>query len=140
MSTETITASPPAPELSIFHRVYSIPIVADSLATIHSSLSNNSYTRSPYGAAQSLGGKAYSYSEPIQARLAPVLTRADGLANKGLDVVESRYPYPFQTPTQDIYRDIKQNTDQAVDVANKTIDLRIRTPAYGIAQGLDQVL
>ncbi len=83
--------------------------------------------------------KGLQYSEPIQVRLAPVLTRADGLANKAVDIVESRYPYPFKTPTGEIYGDIRQHTEHAYDVANKTIDSRVRSPAYGLAQGVDKV-
>ena len=64
----------------------------------------NAYTRSPYETAQGLSKKALTYTEPIQKRLAPILTCADGLANKGLDAVESRIPYAFHTPTQDITR------------------------------------
>ena len=59
--------------------------------------------------------------------------------NKGLDTVESRFPYPFQTPTEDILKDIKANSDHAKGVATKTIDERVRAPAYNIAQGIDQV-
>lgn len=37
-----------------------------------------------------------------QVRLAPVIGRADGYANKGLDVLESRWPYPFQASTEEV--------------------------------------
>jgi hypothetical protein len=129
-TTETTTTSPTV-EYKSLNRVYSIPIVADSISTIHSSLLNNTYTRTPYSVGLTVSEKAYTLSQPIQARLAPVLLRADGLANRGIDVVESRYPYPFQTPTQDIYRDLKSTTDHAVVVASKTRD--------DIAHDLDQV-
>ena len=138
MATETQQA-PTAPELTIFTRVGSIPLVADGLNTINSTLLANAYTRSPYETAQGLSKKALTYTEPIQKRLAPILTCADGLANKGLDAVESRIPYAFHTPTQDILKDLKANSDHAKDVATKTIDERVRTPAYNIAQGIDQV-
>ena len=139
MATETEQAPPTSPELTIFTRVGSIPLVADSLTTINSALLNNAYTRSPYETATGLSKTALSYTEPIQKRLAPLLTRADGLANKGLDVVESRIPYAFHTPTEDIIKDLKANSDHAKDVASKTIDERVRTPALNIAQGIDQV-
>ncbi|KAI8974860.1 lipid droplet-associated perilipin protein [Trametes punicea] len=138
MATETQQAAPAQSELSIFHRVGSIPLVADSLNTIHSTLLNNPYTRSPYAAAQEISKSALSYTEPIQKRLAPILSKADDLANKGLDVVESRYPYPFHTPTEDIIKDLKGRSDHAKDVANKTIDEKVKTPAYQVAQGIDQ--
>jgi len=133
MATETET-----PQLTVLTRVANIPLVSDSLSTIHSTLTNNAYTKKPYSVAAGLGSTAYRVSEPIQVRLAPVITRADGYANKAVDVVESRYPYPFRTPTGEIYGDIRQHGEHAVGVANKTIDDRVRTPAYGIAQGIDQ--
>ncbi|KAI9062098.1 lipid droplet-associated perilipin protein, partial [Trametes sanguinea] len=138
MATETQQSTPAQPELTIFHRVGSIPLVADSLNTIHSTLINNPYTRTPYTAAQEISKSALSYTEPIQKRLAPILTKADDLANKGLDAVESRYPYPFQTPTEEIFKDLKGRSDHAKDVANKTIDEKVRTPAFQVAQGIDQ--
>ncbi|EMD35662.1 hypothetical protein CERSUDRAFT_116400 [Gelatoporia subvermispora B] len=134
MATET----QPVPEITILSRVASIPVVASSLNTIHTTLTNNAYTRQPYTTAQGISKSALSYTEPLQKRLAPVITRADEYANKGLDVIESRYPYPFKTPTEDIYRDLKGQSDHAKDVANKTLDERVRSPALSVAQGIDQ--
>lgn len=130
---------PAAPELTVLHRVASIPLVADSLDVVHQTLSTNPYTRSPYATAQGLSKAALGYTEPLQKTIAPLLVRADGLANKGLDVVESRYPYAFKTPTEDIVKDLRGRSDQARDIANKTIDERVRTPALNVAQGIDQV-
>ncbi|OCH89194.1 lipid droplet-associated perilipin protein [Obba rivulosa] len=104
----TETQTPP--EIRVLSRVASIPVVASSLNTIHNTLTNNAYTRQP----------------------------ADQFANKGLDVVESRYPYPFKTPPEDIYRDIKGQSNHARDVANKTLDEKVRSPALNVAQGIDQ--
>ena len=140
MATQTEeTPAAATPELTIFHRVGSIPLVAESLNSINNTLLNNPYTQTPYTTATELSKRALGYTEPIQKRLAPLLTRADGLANKGLDVVESRIPYAFHTPTEDILKDLKANSDHAKGVATKTIDERVRTPAYNIAQGIDQV-
>lgn len=142
MATETQTqpeTQTPAPELTILTRVASIPLVADSLGAVHSTLSTNPYTRSPYATAQGLAGAALGYTEPLQKTIAPLLVRADGLANKGLDAVESRYPYPFKTTTEDIVKDLRGRSDQARDIATKTIDERVRTPAVNVATGIDQV-
>ena len=105
----------------------------------HQTLTNNPYTRSPYATAQGLSKAALGYAEPIQKTIAPLIVRADGLANKGLDAVESRYPYPFKTPTEDIVKDLKGRSDQARNVANKTIDDALVHPALSVAQGIDQV-
>lgn len=137
--TETKPTAQAAPELTVLTRVGSIPFVASSLDTIHSTLSTNTYTRTPYATATGISKAAYGWTEPIQKTLAPVLVRADGLANKGLDIVESRYPYPFKTPTEDIVKDIKGCGDSAKGYASKTIDEKVKTPVYSAAQGIDQV-
>ncbi|KIP07257.1 hypothetical protein PHLGIDRAFT_89876 [Phlebiopsis gigantea 11061_1 CR5-6] len=129
---------PPATELTVLTRVASIPLIADSLGAVHQTLSTNPYTRSPYATAQGLSKYALGYTEPLQKTIAPLLVRADGLANKGLDVVESRYPYPFKTPTEDIVKDLRGRSDQARDIANKTIDEKVKSPAITVAQGIDQ--
>lgn len=136
MTTETET--PPAPQLTIVSRVASIPLIEDALNTIHSTLANNAYTRQPYTTAQGLSKAALGYTEPIQKRLAPLIVRADSLANQGLDAVQSRYPYPFQAHAGDVVNDLRGKSDQAYSAANKTIDERVKAPAFNVAQGIDQ--
>ncbi|EGO03996.1 hypothetical protein SERLA73DRAFT_175713 [Serpula lacrymans var. lacrymans S7.3] len=127
-----------APEVTIFTRVLSIPLVSSSLSTLDSTLCGNVFTRSPYTTAQALTHSAYSYTEPIQIRLAPFIIRADGYANKGLDAVESRYPYPFKAKPEEMVNYVKERRESAMSAANKTIDERVKSPAYGVAQGIDQ--
>ncbi len=138
MATETQPA-PSSPELTVLNRVVSIPLVNDSLSAVHASLISNPLTRSPYNTAQALSSTALRYSEPFAVKLAPIIVRADGYANKGLDVVESRYPYPFTVQSEDIIKALKERSDYARAAANKTLDERVRTPAYSAAQGIDQV-
>ncbi|CAL1698832.1 unnamed protein product [Somion occarium] len=138
MATQTEAPVQAAPEITILQRVVSIPLIASSIGAVDSTLSSNAYIRSPYAHAKDISKTALSYTEPIQKRLAPILVRADEYANKGLDVVESRYPYPFKTPTEDIINDLKGRSDSAKNVANKTIDERVKSPAYNVAQGIDQ--
>ncbi|KAH9041175.1 hypothetical protein EDB84DRAFT_1231467, partial [Lactarius hengduanensis] len=146
MATETQSApaapidTPATPELTVLNRVASIPLVNDSLSAVHASLSSNPLTRSPYNTAQALSSTALRYSEPFTSKLAPIIVRADGFANKGLDAVESRYPYPFTVQSEDILSALKERSDSARAVANKTLDDRVRTPAYSAAQGIDQRL
>lgn len=139
MSTETETQQPSAPEITIIQRVTSIPIIADSIGVVDSTLSSNAYTQTSYAYAKGLSQTALSYAAPLQKTLSPLLACADGYANKGLDVVESRYPYPFKTPTEDIVKDLRGRSDAAKEVANKTLDERVKNPAYNVAQGIDQV-
>jgi len=137
MTTQTQETSR-TPELTIISRVASIPLVASSLSTIHETLTNNTLTRHPYTTAQGISKSALSYTEPIQKRLAPLLVRADGYANIGLDAVESRYPYPFKASPEDVVNDLKGHSDHAKGVATKTIDEKVKNPAFNVAQGIDQ--
>jgi hypothetical protein len=139
MATATETQSPSPSELTVLNRVASIPLVCDTMSALHSSLVSNPITRSPYAAAQAVSSSALRYSEPITAKLAPIIVRADGFANKGLDVVESRYPYPFKVQSEEFLKDLKESSVYARDVANKTIGERVRDPAYTAVQGIDQV-
>lgn len=90
------------PEYKSLEKVQGIPVVHDSLGYAHSLLSTHPYTSYVYNTSLGLGSTVYDYSKPIQARLAPLLVRADGLALQGINAVESRFPYPFQTPTDEV--------------------------------------
>ena len=146
-STEISTSSTPdspttsqqPPPLTIFSRVASIPLVSASLTTIHTTLVNNHYTNVPYVTAQNLSKSVYHISEPIQVRLAPVLIRADGLANKSLDAFQSYYPTPFTITSEQLRKEVRERREHAYNTANKTLDDRVRTPAYSAAQAIDQV-
>lgn len=136
------TETPPA-ELTVIHRLGAIPLVSSSLTTLHTHLTGNRLTASPYTTAAHLSAYAYGtaskYSAPLQARLAPLVARADGLANAAVDAVEARCPYPFRATTDDVARDLAAHSDHAKGVANKTLDDRVRAPAGRVAQGIDQV-
>lgn len=132
MATETQTK---APEITAFNRVISIPLIASPLGYIHNAFSTNAYTKAPYSTAQGLGQSAWNFSEPIQARLAPLITTADVFANKGLDAVETRFPYPFTAQPEDVAAYVRERRTMAYDAANK----RVVEPAYGLAKGVDQV-
>jgi len=79
------------------------------------------------------------YTEPLQVRLAPLTIRADDIANKGLDAVESRYPYPFKAKPEEITTYVRERRNSVISTANKTIDDKVKSPALGVAQGIDQV-
>ena len=72
-------------------------------------------------------------------RLAPVLIRADGLANKSLDAVQSYYPTPFTITSEELRKEVRERREYAYNTANNALDDRVRTPAYSAAQAIDQV-
>jgi hypothetical protein len=78
--------------------------------------------------------------------LAPLIVKVDGIANMAVDVVESRYPYPFKAKPEEVAalaRQGQQNTTafvhERVNNMNKAIDEKVRTPALNVAQDIDQV-
>ncbi|KAL4072477.1 hypothetical protein V8B97DRAFT_2041112 [Scleroderma yunnanense] len=137
MATETQT-QPRVPEFTALSRVASIPLVASSLDQIHSTLSSNALTRSPYHVAQAFSQTAYNYSQPLQVRLAPLIVCVDGYANKGLDIVESKYPYPFKAKPEDVASYVRQRRQSVMSTANKQFDQNVKSPALGVAEGIDK--
>ena len=130
---------PQAPEITVLTRVASIPIIASSLGQIHSTLSSNMLTRSPYHAAQVITQTAFNFSQPLQIRLAPLIVSADGYANKGLDVIQHKYPYPFEVKPEDVASYVRERRDSVVSTANERFDKNVRSPAVGVAEGIDKV-
>jgi hypothetical protein len=141
MTTETQAPSPP--ELTILNRLSSIPLVSSSLSTLHTRLSANAYTAPPYHTAAALSayarGTAVRAAAPILPRVAPLVARADGLANAAVDAVQTRYPYPFEATPEKVVQDLHASAEGARGVANKTLDDRVRAPAGRVVVGIDQV-
>ncbi|KDR73243.1 hypothetical protein GALMADRAFT_212696 [Galerina marginata CBS 339.88] len=102
-----------APEIRSLSRLASIPIVSSTLDTVNGILSSNFFTRPFYNRAKGYSSKAYRYSLPIQKKLAPLIVRADSVANKAIDVVESRYPSAFQSekPQQEQEQEQNEHTE-----------------------------
>jgi hypothetical protein len=120
-------------------------MISSSLTSINDVLSSNTYTRSPYAHAKGLSTTAYKLTEPLQIKLAPLLVRADGYANKAVDAVESRYPYPFKAQPEEVatlVRERKESTthyvNERVNDVNKAIDEKVKTPAFNVAHDIDQ--
>jgi hypothetical protein len=138
MATSTQTT----PEATIINRLGSIPLVASSLSAAHSTLQSNRLTSGPYTTAAAVSayafGTANKYSAPLQTRLAPLVARADDIANAAVDAVEARYPYPFQARPEDVYTDLTNRTEEVKDVAHKAIDHRVYAPAGRVVAGIDQ--
>ncbi|PVG01417.1 hypothetical protein CPB86DRAFT_795099 [Serendipita vermifera] len=141
MATDTQTAPPP---ITFHTRVLSIPLVSSSLETIHSTLSTSPYTKRAYETSSSIAHSAFDtatrVTAPVYPRVLPVITAADGYANKGLDTLQTRFPYPFESTPEKVYSDLRKAPEDARSVAYKTLDERIKTPAYGLAKGVDSRL
>lgn len=134
-----------APGYTFPTRVLSIPLVAHSIDSLHSTLSSSPYTQRIYTTSTSLAHSAYDTAARVSApvyshpRAQAYLALADDYAVKGLDAVEAKIPYPFQSSPETVYNDIKRAPEQAKEVATKTIDEKIKAPAYNLAATADQV-
>ncbi|KAJ2931749.1 hypothetical protein H1R20_g5374, partial [Candolleomyces eurysporus] len=115
-------------------------MIHSGLETLNGTLSTNTYTRSTYNTAKELSSSAYKLTEPLQIRLAPLIVQADTYANKAVDAVESRYPYPFKAKPEEVVDYVRERRQGASDYANKTLDERIKSPALTVAHDLDQRL
>ncbi|KAJ8585875.1 hypothetical protein M405DRAFT_935750 [Rhizopogon salebrosus TDB-379] len=135
---ETVQPQSQVPKITVLNRVASIPLVASSIDQINSILEKSFLTRSPYHAAQAITHTAYNFSQPIQIRLAPLIVRADDFANQGLDVVESRFPYPFKAKPEEVSNYVREKGQNIVSSANKTFDKTVKSPARGAAEGIDK--
>ncbi|KZT60981.1 hypothetical protein CALCODRAFT_491930 [Calocera cornea HHB12733] len=141
-------AAPPSyPEVKSLHRLASVPIVHDSIASIDALLTRYSATNTVKVWAQAWGEQAYKISEPYGARLAPVIVSADGMANQGLDVLQRHFPYPFIAPTDEIITKVRAPADQAYSTATayvgagqKAVSDNVIAPALGAAEEVDKSL
>ncbi|KAF5357140.1 hypothetical protein D9756_006812 [Leucocoprinus leucothites] len=137
MSTTTTETAQPPPPLTFLTRVASIPLISSSLGAVDQTLSSSPYTRSLYPMAKGLSSTAYKYTEPFQIRLAPLITRADSYANKAVDVVEARYPYPFKAKPEEVQEYVRERRQSAAETINHSIDEKVKSPALHVATEID---
>ncbi len=146
-ATTTEQQSAQAPEVTILARVASIPMISSSLTSLNEVLSSNTYTRSPYAHAKELSTTAYKLTEPLPSQILRRSSCAqDGYANKAVDAVVSRYPYPFKAQPEDVVTLVRERREstthyvsERVNDVNKAIDARVKTPAFNVAHDIDQV-
>lgn len=102
------------PDLKIVHRLGGIPIVADGIGTFEHVINSTQLTASLYATAGGIASKSLDLASPIISRTQPLIAKADGLANQGLDMVESRFPYPFKATTGEMVSGARGAYDQRV--------------------------
>merc|ERR1712029_1107645 len=101
---------------SCVHRVASIPVVADTLEVIQSTVLSNAYLSNIYGIAEGIATYLYQHSKPLQHKISGPIHHVDAVANKGLDFVQSKAPYVFEIKTEDLISRARQPADQALAV------------------------
>lgn len=139
MSATATETTQQLPQMTVFTRVASIPLILSSLEALDQTLSSNAYTRSVYPTAKGLSSTAYKYTEPIQMRLAPLLARADSYANKAVDAVEARYPYPFKAKPEEVTEYVRERRQSVSESFQHSIDENVKSPALHAATEIDQV-
>jgi hypothetical protein len=138
-SQNASSEQPHPPAITIFTRVASIPMISSSLESINDVLTKNALTRQPYAHARVFTTTAYKFTEPLQVRLAPLIIHADGFANNVVDVVQARYPYPFQVQPQDVVTYVRERKNSTISGVNKAIDDKVKKPVINVAEGIDHV-
>ncbi|KAJ7224089.1 hypothetical protein GGX14DRAFT_424170 [Mycena pura] len=143
-SSKQMPSSGP-PKLTIFNRVAEIPIIAYTIHTVSTTLSENRYTSPGYSAAKGISASAYEYSTPIQARLAPLMVSVDGYANRVVDVFQSKYPYPFEAKPDEVATYVRERSQSASEFiagrrqsASETLEKRVTAPARSAVCSIDQ--
>jgi uncharacterized protein YjbJ (UPF0337 family)/ElaB/YqjD/DUF883 family membrane-anchored ribosome-binding protein len=102
---------------TFYERVTAIPVVSDTITTVHSTIQSNSYSAAAYAKGEQVATSLYKTAEPAIQKISPQIQQVDSLANKGLDIIQSRVPGLFEVKTEDIYATARKPADQAYDVA-----------------------
>jgi hypothetical protein len=98
-------------------RVASIPVVQDTLTNVHSVIKKNSYSAAAYDKASIVVSQVYKATEPLQARLHLQIQAVDGLANRGLDFVQGKYPYVFEASSDELIGNATKPANDAAAAA-----------------------
>lgn len=99
---------------TFINRVAKIPVIADTLSAVYSTLHANTYSAAAYGKAECAALYLYEQSKPIQAKLAGPIEQVDAVANKGLDFAQSKAPFIFEMRTEDLISRAREPANQAL--------------------------
>ncbi|CAD6584299.1 MAG: hypothetical protein CYPHOPRED_002658 [Cyphobasidiales sp. Tagirdzhanova-0007] len=117
-------------------RVYNVPVVKDSITYADHMLRSYSLSAVAYGKAEALATSVYKRAgEPLQDKLQPRIDQLDGLANKGLDFVQGKAPFIFDTQTGELVAQARKPADQALSTA-KTY----HSQAFSTAKGYQDLV
>ncbi|KAG6829110.1 hypothetical protein H0H92_005652 [Tricholoma furcatifolium] len=141
MSTTQTQTQAPRAEFTVIRRVAAIPMITYSFQTIDQTLAKTTPSRL-YGnakrTAKGLSDSAIQYAAPLQDHFGSIITQVDVYANKAVDVVESRYPYPFQAKPEEVASLVQEKRQNATDYVTDKFDANIRNPAINAATVIDK--
>lgn len=96
------------------HRVVNIPVIADTLAAVYSTLQANTYSAAVYDTAENAALFLYQQSKPLQVKFSGPIEQVDVVANKGLDFVQSKAPIIFEIKTEELISRAREPANQAL--------------------------
>ncbi|KAG0297089.1 hypothetical protein BGZ96_007790 [Linnemannia gamsii] len=127
---------------SFFTRVSSIPLIYDSVSSLHSYAKDNKYGRYALDTAGSAVVTVNKYTEPYQTRLQPHISKVDQLATKSLDIFENTFPIVTK-PTAEIVTQVKkpivyveESSKNAYTQIQSTIDTRVTAPVKSVTNSI----
>ena len=80
-------------------------------------LQSNSISAAAYNGAANIATQVYKATEPVQKALGPQIQAVDGLANRGLDMIQSRVPYLFEASSGKMMDDATKPANDAANAA-----------------------
>ncbi|KAF9096017.1 hypothetical protein BGX23_012177 [Mortierella sp. AD031] len=123
-------------------RVGALPLIHDSVSTLHSYAKDNKYSRYALDTAGSAVETVSKYTEPYQTRLQPTISKVDQIANKSLDLFENTFPIVTK-PTAEIVDTVKkpivyveESSKNAYTQIQSTIDTRVTAPVKAVTANL----
>ncbi|KAF9159734.1 hypothetical protein BGX20_002811 [Mortierella sp. AD010] len=130
---------------SFISRVSSIPLIHDSVSTLHSYAKDNKYSRYALDTAGSAVETVNKYTEGYQKSLQPHIAKVDQLATKSLDILEEKFPIVTK-PTSEIVDQVKkpvvyvgESSKSAYTQIQSTIDTRVAAPVSSTANKVTSV-
>ncbi|KAF9336195.1 hypothetical protein BGZ91_010128 [Linnemannia elongata] len=127
---------------SFLTRVGSIPLIQDSVSSLHSFAKDNKYGRYALDTAGSAVETVNKYTEPYQTRLQPHISKVDQLATKSLDIFENTFPIVTK-PTAEIVTQVKkpivyveESSKNAYTQIQSTIDTRVTAPVKSVTNSI----
>ncbi|KAF8951176.1 hypothetical protein BGZ46_004127 [Entomortierella lignicola] len=132
----------PQTGFSFISRVTSIPLVKDSVSTLHSYANDNKYSRYALDKAGSTLESVNKYTEGYQSRLQPHIAKVDQLATKSLDILEVNFPIVTK-PTSEIVNQVTkpvvyvgETSKNAYSQIQSTLDTRVAAPVRSVTSSI----
>ncbi|KAF9359865.1 hypothetical protein BGX26_011242 [Mortierella sp. AD094] len=123
-------------------RVSSLPLIHDSVSTLHSIAKDNKYSRYALDTAGSAVDTVSKYTEGYQKTVQPITSKVDQIASKSLDILETTFPIVTK-PTSEIVTQVKkpivyveESSKNAYTQIQSTIDTHVTAPVKTVASNI----